>query len=151
AESPDQRLASAGTLYAAGSLRVPWYPGLQAAGVRSEQDGDRHVEAGRPTSDEGMRGRRCTFIVVSEPRRSVTWANCSVPATCAQTTMTRVQAPPSAAHSRFTVRARKPFGEGADRSNCGRNPCWEPAGYLAGVSRVRQLAMAKDRCLGSRT
>ena len=97
------------------------------------------------------RGRRCRSIVVSVPRRGVTWANCSVPATCAEPTMSRVQAQSSVAQSSVAVRARKPFGEAAARSNCARSPCWQPAGYLSGVDPVRQLAMAKDRCPSSRS
>ena len=97
------------------------------------------------------RGRRCRSIVDSVPRRGVTWANCSVPATCAEPTMSRVQAQSSVAQSSVAVRARKPFGEAAARSNCARSPCWQPAGYLSGVDPVRQLAMAKDRCPSSRS
>src|SRR5881628_2422472 len=63
--------------------------------------------------------------------------------------MRSVQTPPSAAPSSAAVSGRKPFGEGTERSNRARSPCWRPEGCPAGVSRVMELAMSKgDEVVG---
>ena len=91
------------------------------------------------------RGRRCRSIVVSVPRRGVTWANCSVPTTCAETTMSRVQAQSSVAHrvspcERGSRSAKRPPDQTAPAALAGSRRDTSPAWTPSDSSRWRKTA-----------